>query len=104
MSSSHFPDLCIMWFTRTCMYRSTCVSLDMQQVSGRSDISGVAKSVASSARSVVHPAMGRLFDTADRRQAGWLNVTDIQVRASLQKHFHAARVPPATARSYHTFI
>lgn len=51
----------------------------MPQMTGRSEGPSTSRSIASSARLAAHPAMARLFDMADRRHLGWLNVTDLQV-------------------------
>ncbi|CAM9107418.1 unnamed protein product [Ectocarpus sp. 8 AP-2014] len=58
-----------------------------------------ARSQASSAKSVVHPAMARLFDMADRRDVGWLNVTDLQARVFLEYHGHKQWANPAFIRA-----
>ncbi|CBJ27711.1 hypothetical protein Esi_0083_0040 [Ectocarpus siliculosus] len=51
-----------------------------------------ARSQASSAKSVVHPAMAMLFDMADRRDVGWLNVF-------LEYHGHKQWANPAFIRA-----
>lgn len=51
------------------------------QMTARSEGPSTGRSIASSARLAVHPAMALLFDMADRRQVGWLTVTDLQVGA-----------------------
>lgn len=48
-------------------------------MTARSEVPSTSRSTASSARMAVHPAMAQLFDMADRRYVGWLNVTDLQV-------------------------
>eukprot|EP00903_Cladosiphon_okamuranus_P018730 g17240.t1 len=55
-------------------------------MTGRSEGPSTSRSIASSTRLAVHPAMARLFDMADRRHVGWLNVTDLQV--FLEYHGH----------------
>ncbi|CAN0372844.1 unnamed protein product, partial [Ectocarpus sp. 13 AM-2016] len=63
----------------------------------RSEGPSTARSQASSVKSAVHPAMARLFDMADRRDVGWLNVTDLQV--FLEYHGHKQWANPAFIRA-----
>ncbi len=49
------------------------------QMTARSEGPSTSRSFASTAKSLVHPAMIRLFELADRRDVGWLNVMDLQV-------------------------
>ncbi|CAN0051419.1 unnamed protein product, partial [Ectocarpus fasciculatus] len=58
----------------------------------RSEGPSTARSLASSTKLSMHPAMGRLFDMADRRDVGWLNVF-------LEYHGHKQWANPAFIRA-----
>ncbi|CAN0235065.1 unnamed protein product, partial [Pylaiella littoralis] len=73
---------------------------DSGMVSARSEGPSTARSHASSARTSTqyHPAMAGLFDMADRRNVGWLNVTDLQV-VFLEYHGHKQWANPNLIRT-----
>eukprot|EP00752_Nemacystus_decipiens_P018616 g16691.t1 len=66
-------------------------------MTGRSEGPSTSRSMASSARMAAHPAMARLFEMADRRRVGWLNVTDLQI--FLAYHGHKQWANPTFIRS-----